>query len=335
MIDRRFSVAPMMACTDKHCRYLLRLLSPNALLYSEMVVTGALLHGRTDHFLSHMNDEPCALQLGGSDPDALARCARIVEEYGYDEINLNVGCPSDRVQQGGIGACLMADPGLVAECFIAMAENTSLPVTIKSRIGIDKDDDYPFFKNFVLRLYNAGCRIFIVHARVAILTGLSPKENREIPPLKYDYVDKIKAEFPEATFVLNGGVKTAVETTELLTRFDGVMLGRAPYNNPFLLAEIDHAVTGAQLPCRFDIVSGYRDYIIARMNEGVALKHMTKHLFGMFTGFAGARAFRRHLSTYMNENDAQISVLDDALDCVSQSSRFENPMQMSAVLEQT
>ena len=304
----------MMGCTDRHCRVLFRVLSPNAFLYSEMLTSSALIHGDTDRLLAHGADEPCAIQLGGSDPGELARAAKMVEDAGYQEVNLNCGCPSDRVQQGGIGACLMGEPQRVAECYRAMAHAVTIPVTIKSRIGIDDQDSFEFFKTFIDLIYQAGCRQFQVHARKAILTGLSPKENREIPPLKYDYVRHIRACYPDAEFVLNGGIRTVSESMALLTEFPGVMLGRAPYANPYLLAELEEAIYGTRRIDRFDVLEQYMSYMSRESARGTHVKHMAKHLLGLFTGLPGARAFRRHLSTHMYRDDADLQVVRDAVD---------------------
>lgn len=317
----------MMGCTDRHCRYLFRLLSPNAMLYSEMVVTGALVYGDAPTFLQHAGDEPCSFQLGGSDPEKLAAAAQLIEQAGYQEVNLNCGCPSDRVQVGGIGACLMADPELVTQCYKAMRNAVSIPVTIKSRIGIDEHNDYEFLARFISPLYTAGCRTFIVHARNAILQGLSPKENREIPPLKYEYVYRAMGEFPEANFVLNGGLKTVDDIAAYQTQVDGLMLGRAVYANPFLLADIDQQLFSSTLPSQLAVLSTYREYMMTQISKGVAFKHMAKHLLGYFTGYRGARHFRRHLSSYMFQEDADISVLDDAL---SESKVTDNFMNQAA-----
>ena len=306
------SVAPMMGCTDRHFRYLLRLISPTALLYSEMVTTGALLYNEPSDFLSHQHDEPVALQLGGSDPAALAQCARLAEQFGYQSVNLNCGCPSDRVQTGGIGACLMATPELVAQCFIGMTEATNLPITIKSRIGIDEHDRYEDFCKFIAPLYSAGCRTFIVHARAAILKGLSPKDNREIPPLKYDYVYRIQEEFPDATFILNGGLKTVDDALYVHHRVPGLMLGRAIYSDPWLLHSLDQAMLGAPDIDREQIVEKFRDYMCQQLKSGVRLKHMTRHLLGLYLGQPGARAYRRYLSEHMFEDEASIDVFDKA-----------------------
>ena len=313
-LNRQLSVAPMMGCTDRHCRFLLRQISPSALLYTEMVVTGALLHGRAPHFLQHEGDAPCALQLGGSDPDALARCAVMAAEAGYQEVNLNVGCPSDKVQYGGIGACLMAEPALVAECLSRMQAEVDIPVTVKSRIGINDRDDYTDFHHFVATLYERGCRVFIVHARKAILGGLSPKENREIPPLRYEFVYRIRDEFPGATFILNGGLKTVRDVTEAMTKVDGVMLGRAPYSDPWLLADIDSTLFGTVPADRLTVLATYRDYVEQQVAKGEHFKHMARHLLGFFTACSGARAFRRHLSERMFDPSATARVIDEALD---------------------
>ena len=314
ILDRRLSVAPMMGCTDRHFRFLLRLLSPNAMLYSEMIVTGALLYGEKEKFLDHSNDAPCSFQLGGSDPKELATAATLIEQAGYQEVNLNCGCPSDRVQVGGIGACLMAKPELVADCYQAMSSAVDIPVTVKTRIGIDDSDDYQFFKDFVLTLYEAGCRTFIIHARKAILKGLTPKENRDIPPLKYQYVYQVMKELPDATFILNGGIKTLADFVELKPQTDGLMLGRAIYSNPYLLAHLENATFSTALPSQLDILGEYRSYIIRQLDDRVAIKHMIKHLLGYFTGIRGAKQFRRYLSTHMFKDDANISVLDNALE---------------------
>ena len=313
MLDRTISIAPMMGYTDRHCRYLLRLISAHSLLYTEMVVTGALVHGKAAQYLSHESDGPCALQLGGSNPEHLRQCARMAEDAGYQEVNLNVGCPSDRVQQGGIGACLMAQPNLVAECISAMQHDVSIPVTVKSRIGIDDDDSYELFHQFVSTVHSSGCKVFIVHARKALLNGLSPKENREIPPLKYQYVYDIKQDFPDATFVLNGGLKETASIFAALNRVDGVMLGRAPYADPWMLAELETAIYGQQTADRRLVLADYRNYVDRQVRAGENFKHMGRHLLSFFTGCPGARAFRRHLSEHMFTADATGALIDEAL----------------------
>ena len=250
-VSRRFSVAPMMDWTDRHCRFFLRLLSKNALLYTEMVTTGALINGDAERFLRHDETEhPLALQLGGSTPADLAVWARMAQEAGYDEVNLNVGCPSDRVQNNMIGACLMAHPALVADCVKAMRDAVSIPVTVKHRIGINGRDSYAQLCDFVGTVRDAGCTSFTVHARIAILEGLSPKENRDIPPLRYDVVAQVKKDFPDLEIILNGGIKTLEQCQEHLKVFDGVMLGREAYHNPYILAEVDQQLFGSTDPVR-------------------------------------------------------------------------------------
>lgn len=312
-LDRTLSVAPMMGCTDRHCRYLLRLLAPNTLLYTEMVVTGALIHGETAKFLTHTSDEPVALQIGGSNPTELRHCAVLAEEAGYQEVNLNVGCPSDRVQYGGIGACLMAEPALVAECIAEMQAAVNIPVTVKSRIGIDDHHSYEAFEHFIDTVAGSGCRTFIIHARKAILSGLSPKENREIPPLRYDYVYRIRDAYPDCQFILNGGLRGVDDTIAELDRVAGVMLGRAPYADPWLLAELEQAIYGTPVPDRLDILSKYRNYVDQNVRAGVHFKHMGRHLLGYFTGCRGAQTFRRHLSERMFKENVSASLIDEAL----------------------
>jgi len=299
MIDRRISVAPMMDHTDRHCRFLLRLLSPSALLYTEMITAQALAHGDAERLLAFdAAEHPVALQLGGSDPALLAFAARLGEERGYDEINLNVGCPSDRVQNGRFGACLMADPGLVADCVRSMREAVRVPVTVKCRIGIDERDDYEFFERFVSTVHAAGAGIFIVHARKAYLSGLSPRENREIPPLRYDVPSRLKSERPTLTVILNGGLRTVEQVRQWLPQFDGVMLGRQAYQEPYLLAELHREFIdrNAQLPSRDAIVEQYASYVDRQLGTGQRLSTMVRHLLGLYAGLPGARAWRRYLS---------------------------------------
>jgi tRNA-dihydrouridine synthase A len=299
VIDRRISVAPMMDHTDRHCRFLLRLLSPSALLYTEMITAQALVHGDSERLLAFdVAEHPLALQLGGSDPALLARAARLGEARGYDEINLNVGCPSDRVRNGRFGACLMAEPGLVADCVRAMREVVRVPVTVKCRIGIDDWDDYGFFERFVSTVHAAGVEIFIVHARKACLSGLSPRENREIPPLRYEVPARLKAERPTLTVVLNGGLRTAEQVRRWLPQFDGVMLGRQAYHEPYLLAELHREFIdrNAQLPSRETIVERYASYAERQLESGQRLSAMVRHLLGLYTGLPGARSWRRYLS---------------------------------------
>ena len=314
-MNRTFCIAPMMDWSDRHCRYFWRLLSKEALLYTEMVTTGALLHGDRNRFLTFNPEEhPLALQVGGSNPRDLAECARMAEDWGYDEINLNCGCPSDRVQQGKIGACLMGEPELVAECVAAMTAATPIPVTVKHRIGIDDMDDYQAMRDFVARVAAAGCGTFIVHARKAWLKGLSPKENREVPPLQYERVYQLKQEFPELSIVINGGITTLEQCQELLGHVDGVMIGREAYHNPYLLAGVDAAFFGSEsaLTSRMDILGRYIDYCDRQLAEVGRLHPMSRHILGLFLGQPGARAFRRHISTQGVRPDAGTEVLRKA-----------------------
>ena len=316
MIDRRISVAPMMDYTDRHCRYLLRLVSPGALLYTEMVTAQALAHCDPEHLLGFdAAEQPVALQLGGSDPVLLARAARMGEERGYVEINLNVGCPSERVQVGNFGACLMAEPQLVADCVRAMREAVRLPVTVKCRIGIDELDDYGFFHHFVSVVRDAGVSVFIVHARKAYLQGLSPKENREIPPLRYEVPWRLKQEHPDLTVILNGGLKTVGQVREWLPRFDGVMLGRQAYSEPYLLAQLHGEFIDKDWlpPARDDIVERYAEYVERMLAEGHRLPSLLRHLHGLYAGHPGARAWRRFLGEQGVRPDAGVEVLRASL----------------------
>lgn len=316
MIDRRISVAPMMDYTDRHCRYLLRLVSPGALLYTEMVTAQALAHGDVERLLGFdATEHPVALQLGGSDPALLARATRLGADRGYDEINLNVGCPSDRVQSGRFGACLMAEPSLVADCVRAMREAVDVPVTVKCRIGIDDLDDYAFFDRFIATVREAGVDTFIVHARKACLQGLSPKENREVPPLRYEVPLRLKQEYPGLTVILNGGLKSVAQVREWLPQFDGVMLGRQAYHEPYLLAELHQACVDPEwpLPSRELIVEQYAAYVERMLGEGHRLPSMLRHIHGLYTGFAGTRSWRRFLSEQGARNGAGAQVLRQSL----------------------
>ena len=315
--SRRFSVAPMMDWTDRHCRYFLRLLSKQTLLYTEMVTTGALLHNDAHRFLRHdASEHPLALQLGGSVPADLAACARLAEDAGYDEVNLNVGCPSDRVQNNMIGACLMAHPALVADCVKAMRDAVSTPVTVKHRIGINGRDSYAELCDFVGQVREAGCRSFTVHARIAILEGLSPKENREVPPLRYDVAAQLKADFPDLEIVLNGGIKTLAECQAHLENLDGVMLGREAYHNPYLLAEVDQQLFSSDAPVvsRSEALAQLRPYIVAHMESGGAMHHVTRHILGLAQGFKGARRFRQLLSADIHKAAQPLAVFDQAVE---------------------
>ena len=299
MIDRRLCVAPMMDYTDRHCRYLLRLLSPGALLYTEMVTAQALAHGDVERLLGFdPSEHPVALQLGGSDPALLASAARLGADRGYDEINLNVGCPSDRVQSGRFGACLMAEPALVADCVRAMREAASIPVTVKCRIGIDDRDDYAFLEQFVATVSAAGVRTFVVHARKAHLQGLSPRENREIPPLRYDVALRLKHDRPDLEVILNGGLRTVAQVREWLPQFDGVMLGRQAYQEPCLLAELQREFLDPAFapPSREWVVAQYAAYVERQLAAGQRLSVMLRHVHGLYAGLPGARSWRRFLS---------------------------------------
>jgi tRNA-dihydrouridine synthase A len=314
-ISRRFSVAPMMDWTDRHCRFFLRLLSRNTLLYTEMVTTGALLHGDRQRFLRHNQYEhPLALQLGGSNPEELAACAKLAEQAGYDEVNLNVGCPSDRVQNNMIGACLMGHPQLVADCVKAMRDAVSIPVTVKHRIGINGRDSYAQLCEFVDTVQQAGCQSFTVHARIAILEGLSPKQNRDVPPLRYEVAAQLKQDFPQLEIILNGGIKTLDECAQHLQTFDGVMLGREAYHNPYLLAHVDQRLFGDAhtTPTRAETLQRLRPYIEAHLAEGGAMHHITRHVLGLGQGFPGARRFRQLLSVDIHKTDNPLSLLDQA-----------------------
>jgi tRNA-dihydrouridine synthase A len=312
--SRKFSIAPMMDWTDRHCRVLHRLLSAHALLYTEMVTAEAILHGDKARLLGFdASEHPVALQLGGSDPAKLAEVAKVAEDFGYDEVNLNVGCPSDRVQSGRFGACLMMEPVLVAACVAAMRQAVEIPVTVKCRIGVDDQDPEVALRALVRDCADAGVTSFAVHARKAWLAGLSPKENRDVPPLDYDLVHRVKLENPGLEIVLNGGITTLEEAEAHLARFDGVMLGRAAYQNAAMLSQVDARFFGAAPRDLDEAVAGYCDYVEGKLAEGVRLNSMTKHMLGLFNGRPGARAFRRHLSENATRDDAGITVLRDAL----------------------
>ncbi|MBK8534229.1 MAG: tRNA dihydrouridine(20/20a) synthase DusA [Candidatus Competibacteraceae bacterium] len=315
-LDRLISVAPMLDWTDRHCRMFLRLLTRHTLLYTEMVTTGAVLHGHRERLLNYDSAEhPLALQLGGSHPADLARCARIAADLDYDEVNLNIGCPSDRVQSGRFGACLMAEPDLVADCVAAMRAAVDIPITVKTRIGIDDRDSYIELVDFVGRVAAGGCGIFIVHARKAWLSGLSPKENREIPPLRYDVVYQLKRDFPQLTIILNGGLSDLEQTAVQLPQVDGVMIGRAAYENPYLLAEMDRRFFGSvqQPPSRHAIIQAFLPYVENQLQQGTPLNSITRHILGLFQGIPGARAWRRFLSEHTHRRGAGVEVLEAAL----------------------
>ncbi len=314
-MQRTIAVAPMLDWTDRHCRYFLRQISQHVLLYTEMVTTGAILHGDQERLLGfHPAEKPLALQLGGSEPADLAECARIGEGRGYDEINLNVGCPSNRVQRGSFGACLMAEPGLVADCVAAMRQSVALPVTVKTRIGIDDRDSYEELTDFVRTVAAAGCKTFIIHARKAWLSGLSPKENREVPPLRYDIAAQLKRDFPELEIILNGGIHTLDEAKAHLAIFDGVMIGRAAYHDAYLLADVDRRFYGNDhpVPSRQDIVEVMVPYIQAELNRGNRLHTITRHMLGLYHGMPGGRLWRRRLGEGAIRRDAGVEVFSAA-----------------------
>ncbi len=311
----KVSIAPMMDWTDRHCRYFMRLLSPSAFLYTEMVTAAAVHHGDAAKLLRYDESEhPIAVQLGGSDPALMVEAAKRAADVGYDEININVGCPSDRVQSGQFGACLMGHPDTVANCFQAMQAVVDVPVTVKTRIGIDDLDSDEFLRQFVETLVAAGCKKFIVHARIAILDGLSPKENRTVPPLNYERVFQLKREYPELEIILNGGVAELDQVDELLEHVDGVMIGRQAYHHPYFLAELEqHFRPEWPMPDRRAIVAQLIPYIEAQLGEGERLGRIARHLVGLFAGQPGARSWRRHISEHAHREGAGVEVILDAL----------------------
>lgn len=313
--DRRLSVAPMLDWTDRHCRYFHRLLAPSAVLYTEMVTTGAVLHGDRARLLDFSGEErPVAMQLGGSEPDELAESARIAERHGYDEVNLNVGCPSDRVQRGRFGACLMLEPERVRDCVAAMREAVAIPVTVKCRLGVDAYDSYGWFRDFVLRVAESGCAVFAVHARKAWLSGLSPRENREIPELRYDWVYRLKREHPALTVLVNGGVRSAAEMHAHLEQVDGVMLGRAAYQEPWVLTGCQCLIDPAWLPPeRTEIVAAMADYARRQAVRGVPVKRISRHLLGLYHGRPGARHWRRFIAEHAHRPGADHRLFQRAL----------------------
>lgn len=321
LLDRRVSVAPMMAYTDRHCRYFLRLLSPSALLYTEMITSAAVVRGDAERLLAFdPMEHPLALQLGGSDPDELARAARAGAQFGYDEINLNCGCPSDRVQSGRFGACLMSEPQRVADCVRAMREVVDLPVTVKCRIGIEPmppavTDQYEFLTDFIATVAGGGCEVFVVHARRAVLGGLSPKQNREIPPLQYDTAQRLRRDFPELTFVVNGGVRTLEDVRAHLRVFHGVMIGREAYQNPYLLALLHQDVCDPHwpLPDREHVLEEYVRYVQARLEAGDPLRAMVRHVQGLYAGLPRVRSWRRYLSERLAGPAANADLLMESL----------------------
>lgn len=318
-LNRLVSVAPMMGWTDRHDRYFLRLISPNVLLYTVMITTGALIHGKKMSILEYNPEEhPVALQLGGSDPKELAACAKIAGGYHYDEINLNCGCPSDRVQQGKFGACLMSEPALVADCVDAMKQATNIPVTVKHRIGIDNQDSYQFLLDFVGPIAEKGCDALIVHARKALLNGLSPAENRTIPELKWDFVYRLKKDFPHLNIVLNGGIKHVGDVQACLKHVDGVMIGREAYSNPYFLADIERDIFGAkEIKTRQEIIELLIPYADRLLANGAPVKDITRHILGLWQGLPGARKWRQVLSQDAHFEGADSTVILKALEKVA------------------
>ena len=321
MPERRLSIAPMMDYTDRHDRYFLRLLSKQILLYTEMVTCQALIHGDAKRLLKFNESEhPIALQLGGSHSDDLAQCAQMAEQSGYDEVNLNVGCPSDRVKSGKFGACLMAEPMLVADCISAMQSKVSIPVTVKCRIGIDEQDEINELPKFINTVAKAGCKTFIIHARKAWLKGLSPKENRDIPPLNYSLVYDIKKQFPDLNITINGGIQSLNEAQHHLQFVDGVMIGRVAYHNPYVLIDADHLIydSARNTKSRQEILLEFLPYIDQQISEGVKLSQISRHILGLFQGLPGARLWRRHISENANKPGATSQVIKAAAKFVNQ-----------------
>jgi len=310
------SIAPMMAFTDRYYRYFLRLITKEALLYTEMITTDAILHGDKNRLLGFDSSEhPIAVQLGGFDPKHLAECAKICEEYGYDEINLNVGCPSDRVKNGSFGACLMSNPELVRDCVAAMIDEVKIPVTVKCRIGIDELDSYEYFSNFVSTVAESGCKTFIVHARKAWLNGLSPKENREVPPLDYERVKRLKDEYPELNIIVNGGIRNHDDIDCHLQTFDGVMLGRTVLDDPYILSEIDKRYfnSDSQALTRDEIATKYLNYLENELSNGTKYSTLARHLVNLFHGQPGARNWRRTVSDTISSGNYDTEVLHKAV----------------------
>ena len=318
--SHRFCIAPMMDWTDRHERYFLRLFSRHAYLYTEMLTSSALVHGDADYLLRYNPVEhPLGIQLGGSDPNELALAAQKAQNFGYQEINLNIGCPSDRVQSGRFGACLMAEPRLVAQCVAAIRDKVDLPVTVKCRIGIDEQDSEAFLSDFIGPVAAEGCQLFIIHARIAVLEGLSPKENREIPPLNYQRVYRMKELFPDLTLIINGGITSLKDGLAFLDRVDGFMVGREAYANPYLLHEADSLLFGDPIKdkVRLEYLQEFLPYVERELSAGTPLHHMTRHILGLFRGIRGGKGFRRHLSENANRRNAGAEVLLDAMSYVS------------------
>ncbi|MBR9727658.1 tRNA dihydrouridine(20/20a) synthase DusA [Shewanella intestini] len=314
-INRTFSIAPMLDWTDRHYRYFARIMSKQTLLYTEMVTTGAIIFGKGDYLGFNEQEHPVALQLGGSNPQDLARCAKLAAQRGYDEVNLNVGCPSDRVQNGRFGACLMAEPALVAECVDAMKQVVDIPITVKSRIGIDEQDSYEFLTDFIDVVSASGCQEFTIHARKAWLQGLSPKQNREIPELNYARVYQLKQDYSHLNIGINGGITTLEQAKEHLKHVDGVMVGREAYHNPYILAEVDQQLHGIdrEVITREQVIEQMLPYIERHIADGGRLNHITRHMIGLFQGLPGSRSWRRYLSENAHKTGAGVEVVHDAV----------------------
>jgi tRNA-dihydrouridine synthase A len=325
MINRTLSIAPMLDWTDRYYRYFARLITKHTLLYTEMVTTGALLHGNRRRFLKfNPAEHPVALQLAGNDPSELSECAHMAQEEGYDEVNLNVGCPSDRVQSGRFGACMMLEPNLVAECIHAMQQAISIPVTVKHRIGIDHDDSYEPLHRFVATAAQAGCHTFIVHARNAWLDGLSTKENRDIPPLRYETVYQLKQDFPDLEIIINGGIKSLEASKQQLEHLDGVMIGREAYQNPWILAEADRLMfdDNHPIPNRHGIIDRLMPFVQEEFEHGTPINRITRHILGLFQGQPGAKAWRRHISENCHRENARPELITQAARLVPNDQKF-------------
>ena len=315
-MNRKVSVAPMMDCTDRHERFFLRLISKNTLLYTEMIVSEAINRGDKKKLLEfNINEKPVALQIGGSSPELLAEASKIGEDFGYDEINLNLGCPSKKVEKNKFGACLMKEPNLVADCFSKMQSATKLPVTIKTRIGYDNVEDYENFYNFISTLRDTGVKTFIIHSRKAILGKFTPKQNLNIPPLKYDYVYNLKKDFPNEEIIINGGITSTDEIKLHLTKTDGVMIGRAAYHTPYLLAEIEKEIfNNEDIPSRQEVIENLIPYVREELKKGTRLNQIMRHTLGLFHGQAGASYWKRYLSENMCVRDADVKKIDHIMD---------------------
>ena len=331
-IDRRFCVAPMLDCTDRHARYFLRQISRHAVMYTEMVTTGALIHGDRSRFLDFDTAEhPIALQLGGSDPSAMAQCAEFAQEWGYDEVNINVGCPSDRVQSGSFGACLMQSPQLVAENVQAMASQVNIPITVKTRIGVDEQEPKQALWQLTDAVASAGCEVLLIHARKAWLKGLSPKENRDIPPLDYEIVYALKKDFPELEIIINGGIKTLKECQQHLQVVDGVMMGREAYSNPYILSQVDEILyqEDGSVLSREAVLMNYIEYCKDRLSEGTRLNHLSRHIIGLYHGEPNSRLWRQHISDHAHQEGAGLEVLFDAQIKQQQANQYQQISQQA------